>query len=238
MKFDILKSSVYVSKCGKSSGSLSLIFEVVPNERDYIEIGEEYILCSRRSLIIRGKDRKPVVATVTVSTDPASIEHIESDRPICGFASFHPERTGHFDFSRASLSCWVVIEPAAFAEMLRVSAAAPGAATLNVGIEGLEYTRVPDGLIWKLSDTHDKLDRRREISSFGYTAETFWTSERAIHEQESRKTDAWLLDSPDPEERKLVDKVPDPVAELLKHCRLLLWLILCLGVVALFRLFR
>ena len=238
MKFDILKSSVYVSRWGKSSGSVSLIFEVVPTEQDYIEIGKEYILCSRRSLIIRNKERRPVVATITVSSDPASIEHIECDRPICGFASFYPEHTSHSDFSPANLSCWVVIEPAAFAEMLRVRTAAPGAATLNVGIEGLEYTRVPDGLIWKLGNTDDKLERRREISSFGYTAETFWTSEGAIHEQESRKTDAWLLDSPDPEERKLVDKVPDPVAELLKHCRLLLCLIFWLGVVALFLLYR
>lgn len=238
MKFDILKSSVNVSRWGKSNGSLSLIFEVVPNDLDYLEIGEEYILCSRRSLIIRGKERRPVVATVTVSSDPASIEHIECDRPICGFASFYREHTSHSDFSPASLSCWVVIEPAAFAEMLRVRAAAPGAATLDVSIAGLEYTVRPDGMIWKLSDTDDKLGQRREISRFGYSVETFWTSEGAIHEQENRKTDAWLLDSPDPEQRKLVDKVQDPVAELLKHCRLLLWLILCLGFVALIRLFR
>ena len=238
MKFDILKSSVYVSKWGTSAGSLSLVFEVVPTEQDFIEIGEEYILCSRRSLIIRGKERKPVVATVTVSSDPTSIEHIECDRPICGFASFYREHTSHSDFSPASLSCWVVIEPAAFAEMLRVRAAAPGAVTLDVSIAGLEYTVHPDGMIWKLSDTEDKLGQRREISRFGYTAETFWTSEGAIHEQESRKTDAWLLDSPDPEERKLIVKVPDPVAELLKHCRLLLGLILCLGALALIGLFR
>jgi hypothetical protein len=238
MKFDILKSSVNVSRWGKSSGSLSLIFEVVPTERDYIEIGEEYILCSRRSLIIRGKERKPVNATVTVSSDPATIEHIEGDKPVCGFASFYPEHTSHSDFIPANLSCWVVVEPAAFAEMLRVNSVAPGAATLSLGIEGLEYSRVPDGLIWKLGNTSDKLDRRREISSFGYTADTFWTSEGAIHEQESRKTDAWLLDSPDPEERKLVDKVQDPVAELLKHCRMLLWWIFCVGVLALIGLFR
>lgn len=238
MKFDILKSSVNVYRWGKSNGSLSLIFEVVPTEQNYIEIGEEYILCSRRSLIIRGKERKPVVATITVSSDPASIEQIECDRPICGFASFYREHTSHSDFSPASLSCWVVIEPAAFAEMLRVRAAAPGAATLDVSIEGLEYTVRPDGMIWKLSNTENKLGQRREISRFGYIAETFWTSEGAIHEQESRKTDAWLLDSPDPEERKLVDKIPDPVVELLKHCRLMLCLILCLGVVALIRIFR
>ena len=238
MKFDILKSSLHISKWGTSTGSLSLIFEVVPNDGDYLEIGEEYILCSSRSLIIRGKERRPVAATVTVSSDPASIEHIECDGPICGFASFFPERTNDFDFSRASLSCWVVVEPDVFAEMLQVRAVAPGAATLDVGIEGLEYTVLPDGLIWKLGDTDNKLERRREISRFGYNVETFWTSEGAIQEQESRKTDAWLLDSPDPERRKLVDKVQDPVAELLKHCRLLLWLILSLGVVALIRLFR
>jgi hypothetical protein len=125
MKFDILKSSVHVYKSGTSTGSLSLILEVVPNDLEYIEIGEEYILCSRRSLIIRDKERRLVVATVTVSSAPASIEHIECDTPICGFASFYPELTGHFDFSRASLNCWVVVEPAAFAEMLRVRATAP-----------------------------------------------------------------------------------------------------------------
>ena len=238
MKFDILKSTVQVYKSGTIPGSLSLSFDVVPSDLDYIEIGEEYILCSRRSLVIRGKERRTVSATVTVSSDPASIEHIERDKRVCGFASFYPEHTSHSDFTPASLSCWIVVEPAIFAEMLRVCPAAPGAATLDVEIEGLEYPVRPDGMLWKLGDKDNTLERRREISRFAYNVETFWTSEGAIQEEESRKTDSWMLDSPDPEHRKLVDIVQDPVAELLKHCRLLLWLILCLGVVALILSFR
>lgn len=238
MKFDILKSTVQVYKSGTSPGSLSLSFEVVPSDLDYIEIGEEYVLCSRRSLIVRSTERQTVNATVTVTSDPASIEHIVGDKRVCGFASFYPERAGHFDFDRANLRCWIVVEPAVFVEMLRVSPAAPGAATLDMEIDGLEYPVRPDGMIWKLGDTDNALERRREISRFAYNLETFWTSEGAIQEEESRKTDAWMLDSPDPEHRKLVDKGQDPIAVLLKHCRMLLWWILCLGVLALIALFR
>ena len=241
MIFDVLKSTIQFSKEGDSTGSVSVNFEVVPKDQEYLDIGDEYILCGSGYLPMRDKTRQPVVATVNVSSDPEKIAHIKGDRPICGYAHFFPERRHDLDAESPKLMCSVVIEPNAFAEMLRARVTAPGSATLCLAIEGLEFGWEPDGShqIWNLDDSSDcEHAARRRITSFWFNVETFWTSEGAIREEEDRKTNTWLADSPNPEDRKLAASAqeavnPDPVAKLLAECRGLLWAILGLGVVAL-----
>lgn len=241
MIFDVLKSSVNFSKWHDSEGSVSLNFEVVPKDREYLDIGDNYILSGSGYLPMLDKDRRPIIATVHVSSDPKQISHIKGEKPICGYASFFPERDRDFDAEPPNLALSIVVEPHVFAEMLRIRVTNPGAATIHAHIEGLEFGWEPDGShqIWKLDDASDcESGTRRRITSFWYGVETFWTSESAIRNEANRQTNAWLADSPNPEDRKLAETAPvperlDPVAKLLNQCRALLWAILGLGIIAL-----
>lgn len=244
MNLDVLKSTIHFSKWRGSIGSMSLSFDVVPQGRDYIEIGDDYLFSASSYSRIHGKDRTPMRASVSITDDPEVLANLqplfaEKDRPICGSASFYPERLGTMDSAPARLYFTVVVESHIFAEMVRSVQQSPAGATINIGLEGLEYGWDPDAshLIWKLDgDGEDQ----RPITSLSYRVDRFWTSESAIREENDRQDNAELVDSPDPEARKLAamseaDKLPDPLNVLLKQCRSLLLAILVVGVAALFR---
>lgn len=242
MIFDVMKATRGFSKWGEREGSHNLLFEVVPKDGGRLDIGDSHILIGKGYHAFKGSDRQPVVSTVSVSSDATSLDRISGERPICGAAFFYKERDDHLAPQPATLAINVVVEPQILEGMARTVINEAGAATLSVGIEGLDFGPAPDGShqIWNLEDASDcGHATRRRVTDFWYSVETFWTSEGEITEAEERQTNAWLADSPDPEDRKLailsqVEK-PDAVANLLRHCRALLVALLILGGVAFFR---
>ena len=243
MNLDIIKSTILLSKWRDAKGSVSLSFEVRPQGREYIEIGDEYLFSGSSWRWLHGKERILVNASVSVTDNPEYITHLEGlfpekERPICGCASFYPERQGSLDYTPAGLQFDMVAEPHLFAEMLRSTKHSPGGATLNLSLEGLDYGWEPDAshLIWKLAEgTRD----RRPVTSFSYRVERFWTTEGAIRRVNDRKVNDEMADSPDPEVRKLAEVLteqgPAATIALLKECRALLIAILIVGVIAIVR---
>jgi hypothetical protein len=240
MIFEVLRSSVHFSKWEDTETSVSLSFDVVPKGSAYIEIGDKYILISNGYLRMQTKDRQPVDATISVSSNAAMIGNVKGKKPICGRADFFPERESDFDFTPAKLILTVLVEPHIFAEMLRLRLTAPGGTTLDADIEGLQFGWEPDGShqIWKLDDLTDcELGTRRRITHFCWNTETFWTSEKSIMEEGDRQTNALLANSSNPEDRKLAASLQtsekdDPIVQLLRHCRTILLLILVSAILA------
>lgn len=241
MIFDVLKATTTMSKWRGSEGSVRLRFEVVPADHEYLEIGDAYILCASRYLRFKGKERRPIEASVSVSTNPEYISDTGGKEPICGYAHFSPawESRSGLDSVAAHFYLEIVVEPHVFDEMLRVAPAGAGAATLESKIEGLKFALDPDGSFWDLNDDSDCGDaERRRVTSFAYTVATFWTSEGDVRRAGERRFSAELADSPDPEDRKLAaDLQPpeevDPLQHLLRQCRTLLLAILGLVMLAL-----
>jgi hypothetical protein len=241
MIFDVLKSTIHFSKWEGEDASLSLSFEIVPKNGEYLDLGDKHILCASGYLPMRDKDREPITATVSVSTNFKLIEHVKGDKPICGYANFFPGRQGTLESRPAELAISVVVEPYVFEGMLRAKIRKPGAATLHVGIEGLDFGWEPDGShqIWKLDDDSDcQLGTRRRVTSFWFNVETFRTSERLIREEADRQTDAWLAESTRPGGSEATANLqppekPDRVSQLLRQCRTILLAIMALAVVAL-----
>lgn len=146
------------------------------------------------------------------------------------------------DTDAAALHFTIVVEPNLLAEMVRNAQHEPGGATMNLGLEGIEYGWEPDAshLIWKLDEQPSD---RRPITSFSYSVERSWATERAIRDQRDRRLDAQLASSPNPEKRKLAAlseayREPDKTTALLRHCRSLLLAILVVALIALFSLSR
>ena len=246
MIFDVLESSVSFSKWGEGKASLTLNFEVVPKGSEYIDIGDQYILCASGYQLMYDKDRQAVSAAVTVCTDPGLLDHVKGKKPFCGFAVCSPESQGDFHYAPAYLGMIVVVEPHELNEMLKIRITEPGTATLHLMIEGLKFGGAPDGThqIWKLDDDSDcGLATERRITSFSCNVETFSTSERSIIEEKDRRFHKRLAESPNPEERKIAASLQpqqkaDPVAQLLRQCRALLTAIFGLGVLVFLKLNR
>lgn len=240
MIFDVLKSTVSFTKYGDSSGSMGIRFDVAPNDRAYLEIGDKYILCGSGYLPFRDKGRDPATAAVHVVTDRAHVEKVAGGEPICGRADFFAPKHGD---GKPLLSIIVAVEPQLFEEMLRTSIAEPGAATLSVSIEGLKHGWEPDGSheIWDLEDPAGcGSGERRRVTDFWFSVETFWTNEEAVREMGDTKFHARLVDSPDPDDRRLLTSLQptaaaDPIAHLLRQCRTLLVAMLVLGVIGLWK---
>lgn len=246
MIFDVLKRSVHFSKWEDNDTRTSLNFEVVPKSREYLDIGDKYIVSSERSMFLHSNGREAVSVSISLTSDIDSIAHIKGAKPICGYASFSAEHRGTLDYSPPSLTIVVLVDRVVFDEMLRVDLSAPNTVSLHVRIEGLEYGWEPDGShqIWKLDDTSDcELGTRRRITSFWCDVETFWTSETAIQDAENFRANAELADSSDPENRKLAAKLQeeegpyDPVVKLLGQIKKLVLGILALGILALIMMF-
>jgi hypothetical protein len=246
MNFDVIKSSVAFSKWEDKETTLTLNLDLVPKDQYQLDIGDKHVLCARRFIQSKGKDRHLIPLTVSISSRPQSFDHVKGEKPICGYAQFIPERASDFESSEASVFIVIVVEPDAFSEILRHRISRPGTADLKVLIEGLEYGPDPDGShqIWKLDDDTDcGLVNRRRITSFHYTVETFSTRESSIQEEEDRKFHADLADSPDLKDQEIAailqsQQKADPVADLLRQCRAILVAILGLGVLALLMLNR
>lgn len=241
MIFDILSSRVNVSKWGDRSGSISLSFDVVPNGREYLDIGKDYILCASGYLPMRDKKRTPIDASVTITSDPQQISHVHSEKPFIGFATFSPTRQQEFDPQAAKLWITIAIEPGRFNELLNLRIAGSAIATLNVDIEGLNFGWEPDGShqIWPPNDkARPELDRLL-VTGFWINLETFWTHEQAIDETRDHRQNLMIAQSRDEDDRKMVavlsEKQPDASVNLLKQCRSLLILLFVLGVIALIR---
>lgn len=242
MNLDVLKTTLRVSKWRDSTGSMALNFQVVPQGDQYIEIGDKYLFSASSYARFRDKERTLVAASVTVSANAELLGNLQGlfakEQVICGSANFYPERHGSLDFDPAQLFFDVVVEPQLFAEMVRTEEHGPGGATLSIGLEGLEFGWEPDAshLIWELEGDAKATDRR-PITSFGYHVERFCTSEAAIKEEADKRLNAELADSPDPKARELAaqsaaDRPPDPMMELLKQCRLALWVLVALAAVS------
>lgn len=240
MIFDVLKSTVSFSHYDKG-GTRSLKLEVVPQRRECLDIGDKHILAAAGYLPMRDKEREPVSATVVISSGSNDLDWVKGQKPICGVASFHPRRTNALGEGEPStLTINVVVESDMLQRMMSLNIAEPGAATLHTKIEGLEFGWEPDGShqIWDLNDESDcEYGFRRRVTSFWFNADTFATTEQAIHDAEQRRLNEWLAASPDPEDRKLAAANPpaDPVASLLRHCRALLVALLVLGTLAFLR---
>lgn len=245
MNLEVLKSSVHFSKWRDSPGAMSLSFDVKPQGREHLEIGQKYVFAASDYAWLVGKDRQLLEATVSVSPNKDVLENMQSsftdeDGPICGWASFYDERKGSIDYTPASLQFSLIVEPDQFAAMLDVFQGSAGATTLNVGLDKLEFGWEPDGshLIWK-AEKNDKCP----ITSFSYHVERFWTTEGAIRQAREKQSHAELADSPDPEHRKLAasvarEEVPDATTALLKQFRSILVAILVVVALAVFRLGR
>lgn len=237
MIFDVVKATQGISKWGDQKGTRSLRFEVIPQDRYQLDIGEEYVLIGDGYHAFKATDRRPVVTTVSVATDPSVANRIKSEEPVCGSAHFFKERPDILDPEPAHLAISIAVEPEIFDAMERVQIREPGAATIQVSIEDLEFGPAPDGShqVWKLVE---KEDSRKPVSDFWFNVDKFWTSRQGIWEAEERQTNAWFAESVDPEDRKLAiqPKEPDQVADLLRQCRTLLVSLFVLGAIALYRL--
>ena len=243
MNLDIIKSTIHLSKWGDTKGSLSLNFDVRPQGREYIEIGEEYLFAGSSWRWLHDKKRTLVNASVIVTDNTEYIAHFKGvfaakRELVCGCANFYPERPGGLDYTPAGLQFTIVAEPHLFAEMLRSAKHSPGGAVLNLGVDDLEYEWEPDAshMIWKVAEgTRDQ----RPITSFHYRVDRFWTTEGAIRRENDRKLNDEIADSPDPEVRKLAEPMneqgPAATVALLKDCRALLIAILIVGVIAIVR---
>jgi hypothetical protein len=249
MNFNILKATTTVSKWEDRDGELSLNFQIAPEGRAYLDIGDDYILCSRGYWPFRDQKRQPVQAEVTVTTNPEHLSHIGGEDKICGYAQFLPARKrgrAFEDDDAATLVMQLVIEPHVFDEMLRLQISEAGAATIYMSIDGLDFGWEPDGShqVWDLNDKTDNgKGNRRRITDFSYRVATFQTTEGEIARVEDRRSRTFLAESPDPEDRKLAAADPppekaDPVRDLLKQCRMLLIAILGVGILVLVRLSR
>lgn len=237
MKFEILRSTVHLSKWEDRPSTKAISFEVVPSGSDYIEIGNNHVLSSSRTAPFKGKEKSLVAATVHVSSQSEHISHIESEKPICGYASFHPERVSDFDAEPAHLTITIVVDQDAFDWLVGRRIAEPGYCTLQIGIEGLEYGWEPDGShrIWNLDDDSDcGLGRRRRVKDFSVSVDTLATSEGAIAAEADRRFDEEMADSPNPADRKIAAesqaaKPKERTELLLEQCRAILFIMLMLA---------
>lgn len=234
MRFDVVKATEYFSQWERTD-SHCLVFEIVPNGQSQLDIGDDYVLIGKGYHAFTAKDRQQIGASLTVR--PGDVSKLGTkDEPACGHAQFWPERESRFDldYEPAALLIDVTVEPQLFEALVRTRIDEPGAASVGVSIEELEYGYEPDGShqIWKLDG---KERSKKPVSNFSFNLDKFWTSQQAIFEAEDKQTKAWLADSPDPEERKLAapPEEPDRIASLLSQCRWLLLAGLVLGALAL-----
>lgn len=244
MIFDIIESTVGVSKWEGSAASRSLSFEVVPKDSERLEIGDKYVLSSAGYHGLLHRDRERLTAKVHVTSDRSYIERQgeEPDKDVCGWASFYSESQGQFDYTPPSLEIAVVVEPALFDELFKLRIGAPDAATMHVGIEDLEFGPDPDGAhrIWKLEGKRaDRLADRKPVKSFWINVRTFSTTESERTAEEERKHQATLAASSDPKERKLAADLAsaptvDTATKLLRQCRMILLALLVLAAFAVF----
>ena len=236
MIFDVVKTTHVFSKWGDRATTHSLKFEVIPHDRYQLDIGDNYTVISRRHHTIKATDRQNILTTIFVTTDEGYHERVGGDGPICGWAQFEKEYEDSLEPQPAQLTVQVAVAPEVFEVMAALRIDRPGSAKLQTRIEGLDYSWEPDGkhLTWNLSDEANTGNaKRRRVSSFGLDVETFWTSEGAIRESVDEQDNAWLADSPNPEDRKLASPLQpektDTVISLLNQCRLLLLALLILG---------
>ena len=246
MNFNVLKATSHISKWQNANVSVTLSFELIPDGREYLDIGDEYILSASSYLPLRDKARKPIDAHVNFTSNPDALDHIKGERPICGYADFLEERQRDFETTPAALYLTIAVAPELLERMLALRANQPGDVTFNAWIEGLEYGWEPDGShqIWKLDDDRDAgFGMRRRITSYDFKVETFWCSEDSIRKAADRKFNERLSDSPNPEDRELAASLrkqitTDNIPQLLRHCRTILILLLIVGALILLRITR
>lgn len=245
MIFDIIASTVGVSKWGEAKGSRSLSFEVAPKDREYLEIGDKYVVCSAGYHRLLHRDRERLAVKVHVTSDRSYIDRKEQklDKDVCGWAAFYPEKQRTLDYDPPALELTVAVEPAQFEELFTLRISSPDAATMHVGIEDLEFGWEPDGShqIWKVEGKpKDGFGHRKPVKSFWINVSTFSTTESAIAAEAERKHHAVLAESPDPDERKLAGDLAPASTEatatrLLRQCRMILLGILTVAVIVLLR---
>lgn len=236
MIFNVLKASTIVSRWEDRDGSTRLRLEVVPKDRDVLEIGDDYIVCRNGSLAAKTGGRESVPVQVEVHSPPEDLSYVGGKRPICGHVDFYPPREGRLgDFDQsASLVMHLFADAQTIHEMLRLAIPGPGSATLQVSIEGLGGRGFDiSHNTWDLEDDTDcGRGRRRRITSFAYEVEQFQATEGDIWGAEQERMNKQLAESADPNDRKLAALgpiKPDPLRDLLKQCRNLLLIILALG---------
>lgn len=243
MNLNVLKSTVHFSKWRDSVGAVSLSLDVVPQGHEYIEIGDQYLFSSRDYARILGKDRTLIGASLRLTQDPDVLTHLspkfeEVDRPILGWAGFYPERHGNFDSRAAELIFTLLLDKSELTEILRVMEQSRGEVTIDLGIDGLVYGQERDGshLIWEL----DEANYKRPISTFSYSVEQLWTSERAVSNENECNLNAASAECPDTDDREFTEisdaeqepdpiLTPDPILALVKRYQLELVAILILG---------
>lgn len=237
MIFDILRSTITIAKWQDAKGKTSIGFEVVPNGQSYIDVGEEYILCAAGYVQMYGKGRKPIDASITVTSDIEQISHVKSESPIVGYAQFFPARQRDLYPQPAKLAMVVVVEPERFAELLSLRVTQAATATFQADIQGLAFGWEPDEShqIWTLDDKSETgFGERRAISEFWINIETFWTHEHAIDTSRDDRLNILLAQSPLKSDRDLAaantaSTPPDHTSNLIRQCRMLLVLLAVLS---------
>lgn len=237
MIFDVVKATTGFSKWENKQSTRTLVFEVTPSDRYELDFGADHVLIGSGYHRFTVTDRKPVTAKVWVGTDRSIIEHDWPEKSVCGSAHYSG---GEHD---AELGMYVVVEPDVFEAMARVQIKEPGAATLMVDIEELEFGNRGglDGThqVWKLEGKKRDWATRKPVSHFWLHVDSFWTNERRIREARDEQMRVRLADSPDPEDREFAARSepekPDPIIGLLRQCRLLLVALVIVASLSFFR---
>jgi hypothetical protein len=245
MIFNVISSTVGITKYGNADGYRAVSFEVVPEGRAYLEIGDEYVLSSAGYHDLLHHKRKLVRAKVHVTDDENRINRVDqtSGPELCGWASFYTEQDDDFGSDPPQLEFAVAIPPELFDDLFKMRIEAPGSATMHLDIDELEYGWEPDGShqIWKIEEQAKKrIAQRKPVTSFWINVRTFSTTQRALAQEKDRSLSDTLADSSDPEDRKLAaDLAPvlvdDAATKLLRECRMILLALLVLAAIAVFR---
>lgn len=203
MRLVALKSTTHLNKSGART-SKSLRFDVVPVERDCIEIGDEYVFSSARNL---QKERRRVEAVISLTSDPnvlGDLRPLVGGSPqmdqLMGMVSFHPDTEPKLGFTPARISFLIVVDPLVMQELSKPQSYESGAITFDLKVENLAYGWEPDGSrkIWNpVNLGQDRLP----ITGFGCAIETHCSTEGEVHLVKEQQELAELSDSNDPEHR-------------------------------------
>lgn len=229
MRLVALKSTMHLNKWGDRI-SKSLRFDVVPVERECLEIGDEYVFSSGRN---PQKGRRRVEAGVSLTSDPnvlGDLRPLVGDTPrmdqLMGMVSFYPDAEPGFGFAPARITFLVVVDPLVIQELSEPRSYKPGAVTFDLKVENLAYGWEPDGSrkIWNPADPEQD---RLPITGFGCAIEIHCSTEGEVYLVKEQQELAELLDSNDPEHRALAKQIRDdqqvsPVERYAKESRTML----------------
>lgn len=246
MELEILSSKVHFSRSGDAETQLSLDLRAFPSNSTRIDLGRDHIFCASRYWAIHGKGRSMVEALVTITANPRIGENYRAAmhghpalNQLTGVASFNKNNR---HYPEPHLSFTLFVEPEVLQEAIQLKGVGTGSSKLVLGIEDLEFGSDPDGshIIWPSDDGKDASDQCLPITFFQFTIEKDWASEGQLLEEQNRRDQLTLADSPDVADRNFADilqaesrlkeATTDRQLAILRQCRLLLIALLIVGI--------